>query len=326
MAGLAVSSHERGWEPFLSSGDSQDSVEPLLIVGSEGFIGRSLKTYLSERGWKLFGVDLVKGADLVVDITEYDRLAEELKTYRFSSVIHLAALSNPPSCGSDPLRCLRTNVLGTQNVLELARRIGVKRFILLSSANVYGPRPPLPVKEDAATAPRALYDYSKLMSEMAAQAYHTLYGVPVVIFRSWKVFGEYDSPTSAVSRFIDACLEGREITLYNGGRDVTDPYHVVNLCHAVELALRREEAVGEVFNLGTGRAVSIRELAETIRRLTSSQSRLVDLPPRTPEEAEPMISYPSIEKAERLLGYKPIMGLEEGLMKVINYRRLNANH
>ncbi|MEM3155607.1 MAG: hypothetical protein QW668_03080, partial [Nitrososphaerota archaeon] len=131
-----------------------------------------------------------------------------------------------------------------------------------------------------------------------------------------------DSPQSAVSRFIDACLKGGEIILYNGGRDVTDPYHVDNLGRAVELALSREEAVGEVFNIGTGNAVSIRELAGLIKKLTASSVTIREAPPRSAEEAEPMISYPSIEKIKRLLGYTPIVGLEEGLRRQIMRRRL----
>jgi len=299
-------------------------VEPILVTGSEGFIGRSLSEYLSNRGHAVLRLDVSSGADLTADVTDFGGLSSALERYKVGSIVHLAAVSNPPSCSSDPLRCLQTNVMGTLNMLEIARRIGVEKFVFLSSANVYGPRPPLPVTEEAPLAPRTLYDYSKVLSEMIVRAYHTLYGLPIVVLRSWKVFGEYDSPNSAISRFIDACLVGREIHLYNGGRDVTDPYHVVNLCHAIELALKSEKAVGEIFNIGGGSRVSIRELAEIIRELTSSQSLLVELPPRSAEEAEPMVSYPSIEKAAQVLGYRPIVGLREGLERVIRYKMLKT--
>jgi nucleoside-diphosphate-sugar epimerase len=299
-------------------------LEPVLVTGSEGFIGRSLCEYFSGRGYSVVRLDLAGGADLVADVVDFSGLSTALEQYKVGSVVHLAAVSNPPSCSGDPLRCLQTNIMGTLNMLEIARRRGVERFVFLSSANVYGPRPPLPVTEEAPLAPRTLYDYSKVLSEMIVRTYHTLYGLPAVVLRSWKVFGEYDSPRSAVSRFIDACLEGREIHLFNGGRDVTDPYHVVNLCRAVELALKSEKAVGEIFNIGGGSRVSIRELAEIIRELTSSQSPLVELPPRSAEEAEPMVSYPSIDKAAQVLGYRPIVGLREGLERVIRYKMLNA--
>ena len=296
-------------------------VAQVLITGSQGFIGRSLREYLTRKGYSVLGLDVCDGAEIKASILALDSLLPPLQDHRPSHVVHLAAISNPPACREDPLNCLNTNVLGTANMLEVARRLGVERFVYLSSANVYGPRPPLPVVEESPLSPRTVYDYSKVMAEKCVEAYRRVYGVPTVVFRSWKVFGEYDSPQSAISRFIDACLRDGEITLYNGGRDVTDPYHVENLCHAIELALRNENAVGEVFNVGTGNALSIRELAELIKRLTSSNAPISNAPPRSAEEAEPMISYPSIEKIRRLLGYRPIVSLEEGLMRQIRHRQ-----
>jgi len=107
--------------------------------------------------------------------------------------------------------------------------------------------------------------------------------------------------------------------LFNSGRDTTDLYHVENYCHAVELCLTRSEAVGEAFNVGTGNELSIRQVAEIIRNMTGSRSELQLLPPRSAMESEPMRSYPSIEKIERLLGYNPIVTLEEGLKKTIDF-------
>ncbi|MEM0482059.1 MAG: NAD-dependent epimerase/dehydratase family protein [Nitrososphaerota archaeon] len=293
----------------------------VLITGSQGFIGRSLRDYLARKGYSPLGLDVCEGAEIKASILSLDELLSLLRDYRPSHIVHLAAISNPSACRADPHSCLNTNVIGAVNMLEVARRLGVERFIYLSSANVYGPRPPLPVVEETPLAPRALYDYTKVIAEKCVEAYRCIYGVPTVVFRSWKVFGEYDSPQSAISRFIDACLRGGDMTLYNGGRDVTDPYHVDNLCHAIELALRSEKAVGEVFNVGTGNAVSIRELAELIKRLTSSNATIREAPPRSAEEVEPMISYPSIEKIGRLLGYRPIVSLEDGLMRQIRHRQ-----
>ncbi|MEM3120010.1 MAG: NAD-dependent epimerase/dehydratase family protein [Nitrososphaerota archaeon] len=294
----------------------------VLITGSQGFIGRSLREYLEKRGYSIIGLDISDGAEIKANILSLDDILMSLREYRPGNIVHLAAVSSPTSCRVDPHNCLNTNVIGTVNMLEAARKLGVERFIYLSSANVYGSHPPLPVSEESPLAPRTVYDYSKVIAEKCVESYNRVYGVPTVVFRSWKVFGEYDSPQSAVSRFIDACLKGGEIILYNGGRDVTDPYHVDNLGRAVELALSREEAVGEVFNIGTGNAVSIRELAGLIKKLTASSVTIREAPPRSAEEAEPMISYPSIEKIKRLLGYTPIVGLEEGLRRQIMRRRL----
>ncbi|MEM3040397.1 MAG: NAD-dependent epimerase/dehydratase family protein [Nitrososphaerota archaeon] len=300
-------------------------MKTILITGSEGFVGKSLKEYFKSRGYRVIGLDIAQTSDINADISSSKELTSKLKELDVEIIIHLAAIANIPSCLADPFNCLYINCVGTLNMLEAAKNLGVDRFIYASSANVYGARPKLPVTEDAELSPRTPYDYSKVAAEQLVMAYHRSKGLPVVIFRSWKLFGEYDSPSSVVSRFIDACLKNEAITLYNRGADVTDPYHVDNYAKAVELSINSDKAVGEIFNVGTGSAISIRQLAEMIRELTMSNSRLVEMPPRTAAEAEPMISYPSIEKIKNILGYEPIVSLTEGLKRVINHRRKLLN-
>lgn len=292
----------------------------VLITGSEGFVGRSLSSYLRARGYGVTGLDISGEAEIRADVARLGELEEALRGRRFEVVVHLASMANIPRCIKSPYECLHINCVGTLNILELSAAMGAEKFIYASSANVYGARPPLPVTEDAPLKPRSPYDYSKVAAENLSLAYGASKGLRVFILRSWKLFGEHDAPSSAVSRFIDACLRDEDITLYNGGRDVTDPYHVDNYSHAVELIIRSELG-GGVFNIGSGGRVSIRELAELIRELTGSKSGFKLLPPRTPEEADPMISYPSIEHIKSLLGYTPIVTLREGLMRVIEHRR-----
>lgn len=300
-------------------------MKTILITGSEGFVGRSLKEYFNSRGYRVIGLDVVQTADVVVDISSRNDLLSKLNGLDVDVIMHLAAIANIPKCLSDPFNCLYINCVGTLNMLEAANKLNINRFIYASSANVYGASPRLPVTEDSELSPRTPYDYSKVAAEQLVMAYHRSKNLPVVIFRSWKLFGEYDSPSSVVSRFIDACLKNEPITLYNGGADVTDPYHVDNYARAVELSINSDKAIGEIFNVGTGSAVSIRQLAEIIKELTGSSSRLVELPPRTAAEATPMISYPSIEKIRSVLGYEPIVSLHEGLRRVINHRRKLLN-
>jgi len=291
----------------------------ILITGSQGFIGRNLSNYLGEKGYEVIGVDIAEGADIRLDVSDYGACSEKLLSLDFDAVIHLAAIVSIPKSLEDPRRCFEVNSFGTLNMLEIAARKDVERFIYASSANVYGVPVELPVKETTPLNPRTPYDYSKVVSEKFIECYSKVKGVKAVIFRNWKLFGEYDVETTAIPRFIKACLRNEPLTLYNEGRDTTDPTYILNFCHAVELALKKDEAVGEVFNLGTGNEVSIRELAEKIRKLTGSSSELQLLPPRTEAEKEPMRSYPSIEKIRRILGYEPIVGLEEGLKKTIEF-------
>ncbi|MCL7390369.1 MAG: GDP-mannose 4,6-dehydratase [Thaumarchaeota archaeon] len=290
----------------------------VLVTGSEGFVGRNLVKYLKDRGFDVIGLD-ISGGELRLDVTDFDALLRSLSNIDFDAVVHLSAIANIPESIRDPYRCFKVNVYGTLNILEIASRKNVKRFIYASSANVYGLPLKLPVDEDTPLNPRTPYDYSKVAAETIVQSYWKTKKLPTVIFRSWKLFGEYDVPTTAIPSFIRACLKNETIKLYNSGRDTTDPTYIENYCIAIELALTREEAIGEVFNIGTGNEITIRQLAELIRKLTNSDSEIALLPPRTEEEKEPMRSYPSIEKIKKLLGYTPKTSLEEGLKRTIQY-------
>ena len=137
------------------------------------------------------------------------------------------------------------------------------------------------------------------------------------------MFGPHDVPTAAVPRFIRACISGEPIPLYNGGKDVNDVHYVDNFCKAVTLALKNPRAVGETFNVGSGREISVLALAREIRQMTRSRSKLQIMPPRTPLESRPMMTRPAIAKIQRVLGYRPVVGLKEGLKKTIEWYRAN---
>nr|BAJ49152.1 UDP-glucose 4-epimerase [Candidatus Caldarchaeum subterraneum] len=305
--------------PRLNKALCGKSLMKVLITGSEGFVGRHLREYLGGRGYVVVGADISSGADIRMDVTDFDSVLKTFEQNRFEAVVHLAAVADIPLSMRDPHRCFKVNVYGSLNVLEAARRIGVRRVVVFSSANYYGAPVKLPVTEDTPPNPRTPYDYSKVALENVAWSYHRNHGVPITVLRPWKAFGEYEPGEKMVPRFVKACLASEPIPLFNGGADVTDPYHVDNLCHAVELGLIKDEAVGEAFNVGTGNALSVRELAEKIKQLTNSSSKLETLPPRTPAEATPMKSIPSIKKIATKLGYTPQVSLEQGLKRVINF-------
>lgn len=292
----------------------------MLITGSEGFVGRNLKRYFKSFGYEVAGVDIVGSAEYVADVTDKDAVFHAVMDFKPDAIVHLAAVVSIPKSIEDPYNCYRVNCFGTLNVLEASARIGLKRFVYASSANVYGLPKELPVREETPINPRSPYDFSKVIAEKLVESYVRHKGLPAVILRSWKLFGEEDVPTSAIVRFVRSCLANQPLHLYNAGRDSTDPTYIENYCVAVKLCLEREEAVGQVFNVGTGNEVTIRQLAEKIRELTGSSSELVLLPPRTEMESEPMRSYPSIKKLMGI-GYRPVVSLEEGLKRVIDYER-----
>jgi nucleoside-diphosphate-sugar epimerase len=168
------------------------------------------------------------------------------------------------------------------------------------------------------------YDYSKVVLENLTMSFYKTKSLPVSLTRSWLLFGEYDQPTRATIRFIRACLKDEPLTLFNGGRDTTSPSHVVNFAKLALTILNNDRSVGRAYNFGGERPVSVRELAETVKELTGSKSKLNLAPPRTALETEPQISYPSTERAKSELGYEPDLTLEQGLVRTIDWVKAQA--
>ena len=292
----------------------------VLITGASGMVGRNLSTYLEGKGFGVIPTDLT-GWEVSGNLLDRDFVFTRLASLDFDAVIHLAAITEIKKTIEDPRLCFEVNCVGTLNVLELALRKKVKRIICASSANVFGAPKSNPVSEDAPFDPRVPYDYSKVICENLAMSFFRTKGLPIAVTRSWLLFGEHDQPSRATTRFIRACLKGEALTLYNGGRDTTSPSHAINYAKLALTILENDRAVGKAFNFGGERPVSIRELAETIKRLTASRSELVLAPPRSALESEPQVSYPSIEKARSLLGYQHELSLEQGLQRTIDWVR-----
>jgi nucleoside-diphosphate-sugar epimerase len=292
----------------------------VLVTGANGFVGRNLGPYLLRRDFQILRTDIDK-SDVNGDLTDPNFVNNSLGTEDFDAIVHLAGMVNIPKSLADPYGCYRINCFATLNLLNMAAERKIQRFVYASSNNVYGTPRRLPVKEDDPYNPRSPYDYSKVVSEHFVKSFHEHKILPTVILRSWNLFGPRDQPTRAVPRFIKACLANEPIPLYNGGRDADNFYHVNNYCEAVALALNSVKALGEVFNVGTGQETTVRELAEMVKQITGSTSKLQMLPPRTPLEAKPRRTNPSISKIKRIIGYRPVLGLREGLEQTLQWYR-----
>lgn len=205
----------------------------------------------------------------------------------------------------------------------LVERNGKIAFSGNSSANVYGAPKKVPVAEDGPLDPRVPYDYSKVVGEAMVMSYHETKNLPVSITRSWLLFGEYDLPSRAVPKFIDLCLKNEQIKLFNSGKDTTVPSHVLNYAKLVKIILENDAAIGRTLNFGGQEVLSIRQLAERIKKLTGSKSELLMLPPRSEMEKQPQISYPRTEGMKKL-GYKEELTLDEGLRRTIDWIERSA--
>ena len=286
-------------------------------------VGKNLLKYFEEKGVDTIPTD-VSGWDVSGNLLDRDFVFGRLAHLDFDAIVHMAAITEIKKTVEDPRLCFEVNCFGSLNMLDLALRKKVNRILLTSSANVYGAPKENPVTEDSPFDPRLPYDYSKVVLENMALSFYRTKSLPVSLTRSWLLFGEYDQPTRATLRFIRACLKDEPLTLFNGGKDTTSPSHAVNFAKLALTILTNEKAVGRAYNFGGERPVTIRELAETIKRLTNSKSTLNIAPPRTALEAEPQISYPSMERATSELEYRHELSLEQGLLRTIEWVKAQA--
>ena len=288
----------------------------VLVTGANGFVGRNLVPYLKTKNFEILTTDIAN-SDVDGDLTDPKFVSDTLAMREFDALVHLAGMVSIPKSIEDPYGCYKINCFATLNLLSMASGKKLSRFIYASSNNVYGPPKRLPVREEDPYNPRAPYDYSKVVSEHFVKSFNQHKTLPTTILRSWNLFGPHDQPTRAVPRFIKACLANEPIPLYNGGKDADNFYHVNNYCEAAFLALTSSKSAGDIFNVGTGQETSVRQLAETVKEITGSKSKLQSLPPRTPLEAKPRRTNPSISKIKRVLGYKPVLGLRDGLKQTL---------
>ena len=290
----------------------------VLVTGASGMVGRNLVEYFTQKGVETIPTD-VAGCEVSGNLLDREFVFGKLSSLDFDAIVHMAAITEIRKTVEDPKLCFEVNCFGSLNMLELALRKKVRRVLCTSSANVYGAPKKNPVTEDSPFDPRVPYDYSKVILENLAMSFHRTKGLPVSLTRSWLLFGKFDQPTRATIRFIRACLKDEPLTLFNGGKDTTSPSHAVNFAKLALDILNNDRAVGRAYNFGGERPVTIRDLAETIRDLTGSKSKLNLAPPRTELEAEPQISYPSVERAKSELGYEYELSLEQGLLRTIEW-------
>ena len=290
----------------------------VLVTGASGMVGRNLVEYFQQNGIETIPTD-VAGCEVSGNLLDNDFVFGKLASLDFDTIIHMAAITEIKKTVEDPRLCFEVNCFGSLNMLELAARKNVTRILCTSSANVYGAPKENPVTENTPFDPRVPYDYSKVVLENLAMSFYRTKNLPVALTRSWLLFGKFDQPTRATTRFIRACLKDEPLTLFNGGKDTTAPSHAINFAKLALTILRNDNAVGRAYNFGGERPVTIRELAEVIKNLTGSKSKLNLAPPRTPLEAEPQISYPSVERAKSELGYEYELSLEQGLLRTIDW-------
>jgi UDP-glucuronate decarboxylase len=304
------------------------SRRPVLVTGGAGFIGSHLAERLTARGEQVICLDDCSSGErtnlaTLPGITLLERDVIERVDIACGQIFHMACPASPAQYQVDPLRTLRTCVLGSMNMLDLAERSGAA-ILLASTSEVYGDPEVHPQTEQYAgavnpTGPRACYDEGKRCAETFATEYARQRGLPVRIARIFNTYGPRMRPDDGrvVSNFIVQALTGQPLTVYGTGSQTRSLCYVDDLVDGL-LALAASEAGAAPVNLGNPTEVTMLELAERVIAATGSTSRIVFAP--LPVD-DPRRRRPDISRARSTLNWSPRVGLDEGLERTIDWFR-----
>jgi len=305
-----------------------------LVTGAAGFIGSHLCEELLKRGHSVVGVDAfipyyprkIKESNLVMlrksphfTFSEMDLRRDELAPILtgVEVVFHLAAMAGLMRSWSDFNSYMTCNVQGTQRLLEAARLSKIKHFIYGSTSSVYG-RFAIG-DEESPLVPCSPYGVTKLGAEHLCQAYQENFGLPLTILRFFSVYGPRQRPDMAYHIFIKALLQNEQITLFGDGEQSRSNTFIDDCMQGVLLAFeRREQSVGEIFNLGGGQVVTLNQVLEILAELTGRSPRLVFAQARPGDQ---QCTAADIGKAGRILGYSPATPVLKGLKAQLEWQR-----
>ena len=248
------------------------------------------------------------------DVNNYQDISSIMCSYQFDYVFHYAAVVGVKRTLENPKMVL-DDIQGIKNVLDLSKNTGVKRVFYSSSSEVYGEPVHLPQNEE--TTPlnsRLPYAVVKNVGESYFKSYHQEFGLDYTIFRFFNTYGPNQSTDFVMSKFIRAAIKNEDITLYGDGLQTRTFCHIDDNTESCINAMKDETFVNEVFNIGSDVIITIKELAETIIRLTKSNSKIIHLPALP--DGDMTRRQPDITKMKQLLN-RDLITLEEGIKKIL---------
>jgi len=305
----------------------------MLVTGGAGFIGSNFVRHWVEShshdavvsydaltyAGNLANLDDVAGRYVFVqgDIGDQERVEQTLRTHAVDVVVNFAAESHNSLAVLDPGLFFRTNVLGTQTLLEACRRVGVARFHHISTCEVYGDLD-LDAKdaftEESPYRPRTPYNASKAGADHAVRAYYETYELPVTITNCANNYGPYQFPEKVIPLFSTLAIEDQPLPLYASTQNRREWIHVLDHCRAVERVLEAGR-VGETYHVGTGVEASIEQIADRVLAALGKPASLKTIVPDRPGHDRRYLL--DAGKIRRELGWEPLIGFEDGMADTV---------
>ncbi|MCM8829949.1 MAG: SDR family oxidoreductase [Candidatus Omnitrophica bacterium] len=306
----------------------------VLISGGAGFIGSHLCDYYIQKGYRVWCIDNLSTSSIenikhILNLPEFKFIQEDLITFKtsllkhkFDMVFHLASPASPLDYFRLPLETLKVNSVGTEKMLEIAKSSSAK-FLFSSTSEVYGnplisPQPETYWGNVNPIGSRSVYDEGKRYGEALVMTYHRRYRVDTRIIRIFNTYGERMrlNDGRVIPNFIAQILHGKPLTIYGNGKQTRSFCYIDDLIKGIVKMIEVDYHLP--INLGNPDEFTILQLAEIIQKIAGIKTQIEFLPPL---EDDPKQRRPDISKAKKLLHWEPVVSIEEGLKKTLNYFR-----
>jgi dTDP-glucose 4,6-dehydratase len=309
----------------------------ILVTGGAGFIGSNFVRYWTEEhpGDHVVVYDSltyagtrsnVEGLEVGFvqgDVCDLDVALDSLEREQIDTVVHFAAESHNSLAALDPGRFFRTNVVGTQTMLEAARRHGVSRFHHISTCEVYGDLD-LDTEdrfnEESPYRPRTPYNASKAGADHAVRAYSETFGLPVTITNCSNNYGPYQFPEKVIPLFTTQALDDLPLPLYASTQNRREWLHVQDHCRAIDAVLGRGR-VGETYHVGSGVEASIEQIADAVLARLGKPASLKEIVPDRPGHDRRYLLDTTKIRTE--LGWRPLVAFDEGVAETVDWYAAN---
>ncbi len=308
----------------------------IFITGAAGFIGSNLADKLLDSGFRVMGIDnfdpfyarSIKEANISSALRnpQFDFREGDIRDNAFVDgcliefkpdiLVHLAARAGVRPSLIDPASYFDVNVMGTLNILELMKKNRIRKMLFASSSSVYGNNKKIPFSEsDNVDFPVSPYAASKKAGELLCHTYHHLYTMDIYCLRFFTVYGPRQRPDLAINKFTRELLAGREIPLFGDGTTSRDYTHIEDIVQGIIKAVERVKGF-EIFNLGESKTISLTGLVSLLEKATAKKAATIYLPL---QEGDVICTYADIRKAKKMLGYNPVVDIETGIKRYINW-------